>query len=69
MILMILKIAPQLCALTNGRTDTARVATWEDFGKFDIEQIGNKYKKQAPLTYFITESMAGPRSKNGKVIV
>jgi len=48
MILMILKIAPQLCALTNGRTDTARVATWEDFGKFDIEQLGINTRNKLP---------------------
>jgi len=49
--------------LDNGRTDSARVATWEDFGKFDIEQIGNKYKNKLLSPTSITESMAGQEQK------
>src|SRR5258705_4102651 len=34
----------QLRASTNGRGKNVRVATWEDFGKFSIEEISGKYK-------------------------
>ena|ERR1700691_5947716 len=59
----------QLRALTNGRGKNVHVTTWEDFGKFSIEDISGKYKNHAPLTHHLIESMAGPRNGWGQVIV
>ncbi|KAF8057175.1 hypothetical protein FPV67DRAFT_1566211 [Lyophyllum atratum] len=47
---------------------TVPQVTWEDLGKFSIPTLAKKYKKRAPLTSYLTESMAAPR-KNGMVIV
>jgi hypothetical protein len=63
------EVCTQLRASTNGGTNKTRIAMWEDFGKFNLEGIGKKYKKRAPLTYFITESIAGPRDANGNVVL
>ena len=59
----------QLRASTNGCGKNVHVATWEDFGKFSIEDIGRKYKNRAPLSHHLIESMAGPRNGQGQVIV
>jgi len=59
----------QLQASTNRHDKNVCVATWEDFGKFSIEEISGKYKKQGPLTHYLVESMACPRNKQGQIIV
>lgn len=58
----------QLRASTNGRAKNVRVITWEDLGKFSIATLAEKYKKRAPLVWYLTESMAGTR-KNGIIVV
>jgi hypothetical protein len=59
----------QLRASTNGRrpNDSVRLVTWETLGKFSIAGLCEKYKARAPVSWYLTESMAASR-KNGAVI-
>ena len=59
----------QLRAATNGRHENARVATWDDYGKFNIAEITGKYQRRAPLAWALMEAMAAPRDGKGVVIV
>lgn len=59
----------QLRATQNGHsTTTVPQVTWDDLGRFSIVQLVQKFKDRAPLVWFLTESMAGPRKK-GVVVV
>jgi hypothetical protein len=56
----------QLRASSNGRGKNVRVATWDDLGKYSISELAAKYKRRAPLAWYLTEEMAAPR-KNGVI--
>jgi len=59
-----------LRASTNGRhsEDRINLVTWEALGKFSIASLCEKYRTRAPVSWYLTESMAGLR-KSGVVIV
>ena len=61
--------ANHLRASTNGRRpDHFKLITWEALGKFTISALCEKYRVRAPVSWYITESMAAAR-KNGIFIV
>jgi len=46
-------------ASTNGRRpDHFKLVTWQTLGKFNISALCEKYKVHAPVSWYITESMA-----------
>ena len=53
----------QLRASKNSRSKGAKLATWDDLGKFSITSLAAKYKQRAPLAWYLTESMTAPRKK------
>ena len=58
-----------LRASTNGRhPDHVNLVTWEALGKFSIASLIEKYKARAPVSWYLTESMAASR-KRGIVIL
>ena len=58
-----------LRASTNGRRpDSVNLATWETLGKFSITALCEKYKARAPVSWYLTESMAASR-KNGVMVI
>ena len=59
-----------LRASTKGQhsEDSINLVTWEALGKFSIASLCEKYRTHAPVSWYLTESMAGPR-KGGVVIV
>jgi hypothetical protein len=48
----------QLHASKNACSKDTHIATWDDLGKFSIASLMAKYKKRAPLAWYLTESMA-----------
>ena len=63
------KDCTQLCAATNRQHENAHVATWDNYGKFNIVENAGKYQKRAPLAWVLMEAMAAPRDGKGVVIV
>ena len=58
-----------LRASTNGRRpDHNNLVTWEALGKFSIVALIEKYNARAPVSWYLTESMAASR-KRGIVIL
>ena len=56
-------------ASTNGRRpDRFKLVTWQSLGKLSISALCEKYKARAPVSWYITESMAASR-KGGVFIV
>ena len=58
-----------LRASTNARRpqENANLITWEALGKLSISRLCEKYRERAPVSWYLTESMAASR-KNGGVI-
>ncbi|KAK1228297.1 hypothetical protein PQX77_008661 [Marasmius sp. AFHP31] len=63
-------ISVRMAASANDRTRAkgVRVVTREDLLSFNVAQRIRCLKRRAPLTWYLTEQMAGPRTK-GQVIV
>jgi hypothetical protein len=59
----------QLRAATNGRGRPARVVTWADVEALNVNNLGQKFKRRAPIAMYLIECMAAPRSADGQVIV
>lgn len=59
----------QLRAATNGQRGNVRVATWDDYGKFNLAEIGKKYERRAPLAWSLLQAMAAPRDGKGVVVI
>lgn len=58
----------QLRATTNVHVKNVCVITWDDLGKFTIGGLADKFAQQAPLAFYLTETMVAPWKK-GIVIV
>jgi hypothetical protein len=54
-------------ATTNGRTENANVAAWEDT-EFSIQGLADKYQERDPFIWYITECFCAPRVK-GEVVM
>ncbi|KAG6818589.1 hypothetical protein H0H93_003702 [Arthromyces matolae] len=62
------EVRTQLRATRSERSRTiVPQVTWDDLGKFSIPELAKEYKRRAPLTWHLAESMAAPR-RNGKII-
>ncbi|KAK7455871.1 hypothetical protein VKT23_010908 [Stygiomarasmius scandens] len=62
--------AARLRASTNGRSKSTRLVTWNDVISFSVDGLNTRYQSQAPIVYFLMQSMCTKKDRNtGEPIV
>lgn len=58
----------RLAASANKRAQKPRIVTWKDLESFSIRGLVSSFASKAPLSWYLTECMAGPRKKGAVVV-